>query len=190
MSLNIQLSVRFMKNSEIFRGMKIIWYLLKCPEGYEMDYEEKYHKLVNQKDGPLREVIRFQYQRLIRYGGGWHLERRILLPGHLFLSKNDEDIWEYDKIERYDEQKDVSIMPCESPFVKDLCSKDGLIEMSKGVIQNGVVTVTSGPLKCREHLIRRLDRHKRTADIEIPFQGQKMRVTLGLEIYAKTDKRF
>ena len=57
--------------------------------------------------------------------------------------------------------------------------------MSKGVIKDGKPVVTSGPLKGRESLIRRIDRHKRTAEIEIPFVEDDMRVIVGLEIYEK-----
>lgn len=57
--------------------------------------------------------------------------------------------------------------------------------MSKGVIRNGRPVITSGPLKGREGLIRKIDRHKRIADIEIPLAGERRQVTVGLEIYEK-----
>ena len=69
--------------------------------------------------------------------------------------------------------------------MKELCRNGILIEISRGVIRNGAPVITSGPLKGRERLIRRIDRHKRTAEIEIPFAGDKRRVTVGLEIYEK-----
>ena len=45
--------------------------------------------------------------------------------------------------------------------------------------------VRSGPLKGQEDIIRKIDRHKRTAQIEISFGDQKIQVTVGLEIYEK-----
>ena len=60
-----------------------------------------------------------------------------------------------------------------------------LIGISKGIIKDGKSIITSGPLKGRECLIRRIDRHKRTAEIEIPLVDKSTRVTVGLEIYEK-----
>ena len=77
------------------------------------------------------------------------------------------------------------MVPCDPPYIKELCQEGNLIGMSKGVIRDGKMVVTSGPLKGREGLIRRIDRHKRTAEIEIPFADGDTRVTVGLEIYEK-----
>ena len=69
--------------------------------------------------------------------------------------------------------------------MKELCQEDNLVALSRGVIRNGNTVVTSGPLKGREGLIRRINRHRRTAEIEIPFRGKTVQVTVGLEIYEK-----
>ena len=61
-----------------------IWYALKCPKKSEQDCTEIYEKLTD--SGRLKEVISFEYQRMMRYGGGWHMERKKLLPGWIFLS--------------------------------------------------------------------------------------------------------
>ena len=60
-----------------------------------------------------------------------------------------------------------------------------MIGMSKGVIRDGNAVITKGPLKGRERLIRKIDRHKRIAEIEIPIGSDKKRVAVGLEIYKK-----
>ena len=151
--------------------MAVIWYLLKCPEGNEADYARKYEKLAVSRE--QREVICFEYQRMMRYGGKWHMERRPILPGWLYL------------LETNSPSKDSSVIPCEEPYLKSLCQEDHVVGMSRGVIKNGVTVVTSGPLKGRETLIRRIDRHKRTAEIESPFGGRSTKVTVGLEIYEK-----
>lgn len=156
--------------------MNTIWYALKCPEGRENDYTEKYQKLTF--SGELQEVICFEYQRMIRYGGRWCLERRKLLPGWIFLSVT--------KVIENREGKDrFFLIPYETCYLKELCQEENLIGMSKGVIKGGKLMVTSGPLIGREALIRRIDRHKRTAEIEIPFVDRETRVTVGLEIYEK-----
>lgn len=196
MSLNIQLSVTLRRVRQCRRvtkqaltgiqdrsvkGMNEIWYLLKCPEGKEKDCAMKYQNLAHRKK--LKEVVCFEYQRMMRYGGSWHLERRTLLPGYLFLSGDLAVPGDYGA---EPEGRDIPIIPCEPPYMKTLCQKDDLVVMSKGIIKNGNPMVTSGPLKGREELIRRIDRHKRTAEIEIPLGAGKTQVTVGLEIYEKS----
>lgn len=150
--------------------MKIIWYLLKCPEGKEADCVEQYRRLTEPEG--IGEIICFQYQRMLRYGGRWHLENRTALPGYIFLSDSKT-------------VASPSMIPCHISCLKELCSEGNLIGMSQGIIKNGIPIVTQGPLKGREHLIRKIDRHKRTAEIEIRLAGRTERMSVGLEIYEK-----
>jgi len=163
------------------KEMKKIWYLLKCPEENETGYIENCLKFMNL--GEMEEVICFRYQRMIRYGGKWHLENRMALPGCIFLSRTDamtmKSNWQGNTGIR------VSYIPCETPYLKKMCWEGNLVGMSRGIIRNEELMVTSGPLKGRERLIRKIDRHKRTAQIEIPLAGDKRLVTVGLEIYKK-----
>ena len=68
-------------------------------------------------------------------------------------------------------------------FLRGLCGDGERIDLSRGYILSGKTFVTEGPLKGKESLIRRIDRHKRLAKVEIPASGQMAEV--GLEIYAK-----
>lgn len=157
--------------------MIAIWYLLKCPKGNEKDCIERCQKLAEAES--LQEIVCFQYQRMMRYGGRWHMERRALLPGCIFLSGAEKMVL------KNRDREDLSLSPCEIPYLKMLCSDDGLIDMSRGIIRNGTAVVTEGPLKGREQLIKRIDRHKRTAKINVPLEGKNVEVTVGLEIYRK-----
>ncbi len=179
MSLNCLFNDRSRIN---FKGMRIIWYLLKCPEGNETDYMNRCPEIMD--SGEMEEILCFQYQRMMRYGGTWHLEKRMVLPGYVFVAGTD--VSGKRKRQGSSKEKDkISMTPCEAPYLKELCDNGSLIEISKGVIRNGAAIVTSGPLKGRESLIRRIDRHKRTAEIEIPFAGGQKQITVGLEIYEK-----
>lgn len=160
--------------------MDRIWYLLKCPEGNEADYIEKCQELAEGQEAT--EIICFQYQRMMRYRGNWHLERKVLLPGYIFLF-GEKSIC----LKGKGQVKEILLRPCQKPYVKMLCSSgDNLIGMSEGIIKEGRIIVTKGPLRGKESLIRKIDRHKRTAEIEIPFEGRReKRITVGLEIYDK-----
>lgn len=175
--------------------MKIIWYLLKCPEGKEADYMEMYRRMAEPEG--IEEIAFFQYQRMLRYGGSWHLEKRALLPGCIFLSESKTG----NPVEK-GRRKDITsekcssdscrknrensrVIPCNISCLKDLCFEGNLINMSQGIIRNGIPVVTDGPLKGREYLIRKIDRHRRTAEIELQLAGQTERMAVGLEIYEK-----
>lgn len=157
------------------KGMIIIWYLLKCPEGKEMDYVEKYRKMVVPED--IEEITCIQYQRMLRYSGNWHLEKKVLLPGYIFLSARE--------VSKLIADLRTCLIPCEVSQLKALCSEANLIGMSKGIIKNRMPVVTNGPLKGRECLIQKIDRHKRIAEIKIPLTRQNIRMMVGLEIYEK-----
>lgn len=165
--------------------MKKIWYLLKCPRGNEADYVKSCQEAVkfNEPNG-LQEVIYFQYHRMIRYRGQWHLEKRAVLPGYIFVFGAEEAVSEHQTRVR-SENKEIFMNQCETPYLKDLCPEGDLVGMSGGIIKDGVPVITSGPLLGREKLIRRIDRHRRTAEIGIPLEGREQRVTVGLEIYEK-----
>lgn len=144
----------------------------------------KYQESVDEND--LQEVLHFQYQRMMRYGGRWHLERRTVLPGYIFLSGDEKMMRErQDRDAEKKENVEISLNPCEIPYLKTLCPEGNLLVMSKGVLKHGIPVVTSGPLWGREKLIRKIDRHKRTAEIGIPLEGREQRITIGLEIYEK-----
>jgi len=177
--------------------MTRIWYLLKCPKGNEADYAKRCREFGKIRGKDLQEVVCFQYQRMLRYGGKWHMEKRTLLPGCIFLFGPGAALLKgYADTEMFIEEKQetdrqrqteqgIFIIPCETPYLKNLCPEGNVVGMSKGIIKNGRTFVTSGPLQGKEHLIQKIDRHKRTAEIEIPFSGQKIQVTVGLEIYQK-----
>lgn len=164
--------------------MNGIWYLLKCPKGAETEYAQACQNLAAREEGILQEVLCFQYQRMMRYGGGWHLERRTLLPGCIFLSGTGAVMDRYSRGE-WCKGRSMSIIPCRRPYMKEICPQNEVIAMSKGIIRNGRVIVTDGPLEGRERLIVKVDRHKRTAQVEFPFETGNMKAVVGLEIYQK-----
>lgn len=181
--------------------------MLKCPTENETDYVKKCLELASSKE--LKEVICFQYQRMLRYGGSWHLENRALLPGYIFLSqsraekpdkkagkeeisakKNSRGSKEVQRMVERTADRTVGerlpfMTPCKVSCLKELCSEGNLIGMSQGVIKDGIPVVIHGPLKGREHLIRKINRHKRTAEIELQLAGQTERMVVGLEICEK-----
>ena len=60
-----------------------------------------------------------------------------------------------------------------------------LVEISFGIIENDRVQILAVPLMGMEGNIRRIDRHKRTAYLEIEMFGRTVEMKVGLEIIRK-----
>ena len=92
--------------------MKVIWYVLKCPKENEREYIEKCQEMPEEQK--QQDIICFQYQRMLRYGGDWHLEKRRLLPGYIFLSGTKAM-----KMKReLKEDPSISLIPCSVSYLK------------------------------------------------------------------------
>ena len=75
----------------------------------------------------------------------------------------------------------------EIEFLQQFGKEDQIVEMSKGIIENDRVIITSGPLKGNEALIKKIDRHKRRAYLEIEMFGRKVETQVGLEVVEKRE---
>ena len=166
-----------------------IWYLVRYPRQWE---EKKILGLVQnyKKNGIIQDFFAPFCLRMKRYQGEWHLERQMLVPFSIFLETNkpDELLMKESLCfsEMPAEKKEQNMIPMDVSIVKalrKLCGAEQGIGFSRGYIHRGKTFVTEGPLKGKEGLIRRIDRHKRLAKVELPVPGGM--VDVGLEIYAK-----
>ena len=57
--------------------------------------------------------------------------------------------------------------------------------MSVGVIEKDKVKIQEGPLVGMEGLIKKIDRHKRQAVLEMEMFGRKVEMKVGVEIVEK-----
>ena len=70
-------------------------------------------------------------------------------------------------------------------FLLEFGGEEQIVSMSKGIIKNDKIVVTTGPLKGKDGLIRKIERHKRRAYLAIEMFGKKIETQVGLEIVAK-----
>lgn len=113
-----------------------------------------------------------------------------MFPHYVFLESDDEEclareLKQYGQIFTVLAGQDalVPVHTEEEQFLRGLCGDNHHSGMSKGYIRGGHTYVTEGPLRGKERLIRKIDRHKRTARLEMP--GSLRNVNVGLEIYEK-----
>ena len=167
-----------------------MWYVMQVRTGTEENIRCQCQRLIN--SDILERCFIPYYQQKKRFQGEWHIQERILFPGYVFLiAENLEQL--------VNELKKVigltkiigtgnEIVPLISEEV-DLLMKMGtdkqLVEMSCGIIENDRVQIVSGPLTGMEGSIRRIDRNKRIAHLEIEMFGRTVEMKVGLEIIKK-----
>ncbi len=186
--------------------MESIWYLLDCQGKEEQAVIELCRK--NIPEDILEAVWVLKCQKLLRYQGEWHVAERNLFPGYVMLSLSDrikrENSFEemlgrvFPNVSREERNGRLHAVCKDSrESLLKLCGGSKVIRMSRGRISGGDLVVTGGPLAGYERNIRKIDRHKRTAWVEMPgdcnrgSRGKRtsmlQRICVGLEVYEKQD---
>ena len=133
----------------------------------------------------------YEEQRHIR--GEWVTLKKILFPGYLFVvTEKLEELYENLKIIigltklLGTGQEIVPLTEEEQKFLQKFGGEEQVVVMSEGIIEQSQVKVTSGPLMGMEGYIRKIDRHKRKAWLELELFGRKQTVQVGLEVVSKS----
>lgn len=74
----------------------------------------------------------------------------------------------------------------EEELLLRLGGPDHHLAMSKGIIKEGIIYVTEGPLIGWEGMIRKIDRHKRIAMLGTGLINDGWKIKAGLEIVSKS----
>ena len=153
-----------------------IWYVVYCSIQKEQEFLRVCQRHIGRE--ALEDAFVFTYDRMRRYEGAWHLEQQRMFPGYVFLESGDGA-----KLVRRMKEipylKEVlagngPLVPLEEReelFLRRLCGEGHHFGMSRGYIQDGRTFVTDGPLCGQEQLIRKIDRHKRIAQVGMPEDG-------------------
>ncbi len=127
-----------------------------------------------------------------RYYGEWHEEKKILFPGYVFLvSDNPGELFlRLKKVPGLTKllgtgDEIVPLSAEEEELLKKLGGESQVVEGSIGILEQDKIIVTEGPLQGMEGYIRKIDRHKRTAWLEVELMGRKIETQVGLEIVEK-----
>ena len=167
-----------------------MWYVMQVRTGKE----EETISMVRQytADSHMGECFLPRYEQKKKYAGAWHLVQALLFPGYVFV--------ETEEIEKfYSELKLVpkltkilgpgenwtSIIDEDLRVLERLLDADRTVGMSTGFMEGDRVMIVDGPLMGLETVIRRIDRHKRKAMVEMHMFGRVQEVAVGLEIVGK-----
>lgn len=167
------------------------WYVIQVRSGLEEKIMNSCDFLVSKEI--LLECFVPRYKKVKKIRGSWNEVEETLFPGYIFLVSNEPN-------QLFQELKKVpevtillgkygqDIFPLnedEIVFLKSFGKEDHVVDMSFGYIEGDKIMVTSGPIKGKEGLIKKIDRHKRLAYIELEFLGQITNAKVGLEIIRK-----
>ena len=145
-----------------------------------------------------KEAFVPMYEMKKRYLGEWHLITKVLFAGYIFFGTDDPDtlLAELKKVPRMTKMiktgdNHQAVYPEEEKFLRTMMDKDYIVRMSEGLIIGDEVWITEGGLGEYRAKITSIDRHRRTAKVEIDLFGRPTPAEVGLEIVKKvTDDEF
>lgn len=168
-----------------------MWYVIQVRTGTEENIRLQCQKYMS--SDVLKDCFIPYFEEKKHIQGKWKIQKRILFPGYVFL-----DAAESEQLSR--KLKKISgltkllgtgdeVVPLTEEEVSFLMAFGGdeqIVKMSEGIIENAKVIILSGPLKGKEGYIKKIDRHKRKAFLEMSLFGRMQRIQVGLEILSKT----
>lgn len=167
-----------------------MWYVAQVQSGRELQTKEICNQIIG--SDLLIECFVPMYERLKCFSGIWQKRLEVLFPGYIFIQTNKINLLFYalksvPKLTKIlgSDYNFIPIDKSEERFLTKFFNQNYIIEISKGFIVGENVHILEGPMINFKGKIQKIDRHKRTAYIEIEMFGRKTVVAIGLEVIAK-----
>ena len=168
------------------------WYLIFVKEDRK---EYVRHLLMSEFSSNVLVPFIPMKDMLLKYSGGIKKERHMLFPGYVFV---EWKLSSQEMIDRtniiisaskdilaffnYPDTNEIAIREHEKAELLDLFNDDHCIELSNGIKVDRNIYIQKGPLKGKESILKKVDRHKRRAYIELHFMGMARQITVGLNV--------
>jgi len=167
------------------------WYVLFIQTGREHKVEQLLKKQLESEVFipfvPLQEI-------LFKKDGTVKKELQPLFPGYVFV-ESELNSQEFTKrtstlifassgvisLLRYSDTE-IAMKESERQMLLSLCNDGHCIESSSGIIDGDRILITNGPLKGWESIVKKVNRHKRQAWVEIEFMGDVRLVSVGVGV--------
>lgn len=166
------------------------WYAVQVMTGKEEETCVACKRVIDPQ--VLNDCFTPKYERMKRYRGEWHKEERPMFPGYIFFVTDQIEEIHYEQRRLPQLTKILGIgaefIPLSEKEVELLTRIEDerhLIKMSEGYIEGDQIIITSGPMQEMGGTIKKIDRHKRIATIQMEMFGRKMDVVMGLEVVKK-----
>lgn len=167
-------------------------YAIQVASGQETKVEELIRRFID--ECVIGEIFVPRFEAMRRWKGEWYKHTERLTPGYLYVETSDVEklslqlrrVPTFTKLLGNNEV----FIPLNGDEVAWLNAFAGderrVVEMSEGIMEGSKVIVLRGPLMGHEAEIKRIDRHRRTAELEIHMLGRVKTIRLGLEIVSKS----
>lgn len=144
----------------------------------------------NVSDDLLQECFIPQCETMKRHRGEWHRQVETLFPGYLVVltDRPERLALELQGIPRFtrllgNDDLFIPLNDREIAFFEAFTDAESrVIALSEGITEGGRAVILKGPLKGHEGMIKKIDRHKRLAYLEMDMMGRRKTIKLGLEI--------
>lgn len=168
-----------------------MWYVVQVRVGAEEKIKLQCQK--NISESILERCFIPYYEEKRRVQGEWRIQQKVLFPGYVFMITEDiENLYEQlkcvigmTKLLGTGEEI-VPLAEEEIRFMQNFGGDDQIVQMSLGIIEQSEVKILSGPLQGKEAFIKKIDRHKRKAWLELEMFGRMQTIQVGLEVIAKS----
>ena len=183
---------------DIIVGDMAVYYVIQVAPGKEEETERFIGERVSQEwyfscFHPVRHVRK-------KFRGMWKDRQEKLLPGYVFIeSENARELYMdlknipmMTKLWGWEGEFITALTEQEADWLEKIASvdRDGKItgEVNLSLVEvgeNDEVKILSGPLKDMVGMVRKINMHKRIAEVEVVFMGRKIVLHLGIEIVEK-----
>lgn len=172
------------------KEVKILWYVIQTKSGLEKKCMQQCIQYINKKD--YVEIFVPQYIGKKHFKKEWHDVKKVLFPGYIFVdTKEPEPIVEgLKKVNQYTKvlrDGDVisPITEKEQEFLSMMMDDKHIVQYSEGFLIGQEVCIISGPLQKCHGWIKKIDRHRRTAQMDVPMFGRRTPVEVGFGAIAR-----
>lgn len=167
-----------------------MWYAIQTTTGQENQTITVCKTLI--EETLLQGIFYPKTEMMKRYEGAWHKEMKPMFPGYIFaVTDQPEELYmEFLKVPKLTkllgtDNVPVALSEAEVMLLRKVTNQEHVAEMSVGVIEGDQLIVKDGPLMGIEGLVKRINRHKRLAVVEVEMFGRMVEMTLGLEVVEK-----
>lgn len=172
-----------------------MWYAVQVETGKEDAIKNYCLKLIDTE--VYNDIFILRFNRAKKYCGKWHKEGKVMYPGYMFIDTDTPaDMYEALKkvpglIKLLGRDRDY-FLPIEKNkelLFRSMVDDKHEIDISRGLIEGDRIIITEGPLEGKEAMICKINRHKRTAVLDVEMFGSNVGVTVGLEIVEKRERK-
>lgn len=168
-----------------------MWYVVQTSVGMEHTAVEKCSHALEKN--MVTQIFTPEIEVKKHYLKEWHTKLQVMFPGYVFLESSarsrelEKLLWRISGV-----VKPVKIggdfnpiTAEEEAFLREMMDENHFIRISVGDIIDGELIIRNGPLNGKTAYVKKIDRHRRLAMLDISLWKEDRSVPVGLEVVYK-----